>query len=58
MNVTTLKPREQITDALRYTRKARHHPQCRCGAYQKLWCCAEEKIWCTAVDKLITDITR
>lgn len=58
MAFTTLKPREQIADALRFVRKARHHPGCHCGGYQRLWCSPEEKIWCSAVDRLITDITQ
>ena len=54
--IVTNQPREQIIDALGYVRKSRHHPDCRCGNYQRLWCNAEEKLWCTAVDRLLRDI--
>jgi len=56
MPVTASHPREQISDALRYVRNARHHPECHCGTYQRLWCTPEEKLWCTAVDRLLTTI--
>ncbi|MCX2931383.1 hypothetical protein ORI20_13950 [Mycobacterium sp. CVI_P3] len=50
--------RGELTEAVDRARHARHHPDCRCGNYQKLWCTSDEKLYCTAVDKLIDQIRR
>lgn len=49
----TENPRTLIREALRYVREARHHPDCRCGNWDRHWCTPREKTWCTAVDVLI-----
>lgn len=46
----------ELIEAVDRTRHGRHHPDCRCGEYQGIWCTPLEKLYSGAVDKLLDQI--
>ena len=58
--VTVTDPKQQIKDAVAFSRDARHHSDCCCAAYRDRdgapFCSDRESVWARAIDKLLDQI--
>lgn len=50
--------KDRLATALSEARRARHHPDCRCGSYKGIWCTEQEWSWSNMVDKLLETVCR